>query len=146
MHNAKLISIILVLLAGTGVMVAFAMDDDTPGVIENAELAPTITVWDQSVADARVLIQDVTCGGAGWLVIHSQTNDGKVGPAIGFSAVCKGSNSPVVVAIDMRKATETLYGVLHADAGIVGVFEFPGADIPVMVGSDMVASSFKLMQ
>jgi hypothetical protein len=57
--------------------------------------------------------------------------------------VRQGENLNVVVAIDSKKATPVLYAMLHVDSGVIGVLEFPGADVPVMNNGVMVSPAFK---
>ena len=75
-------------------------------------------------------------------MIHAD-NGGKPGPALGYSPVRQGENLNVVVAIDSKKATRVLYAMLHVDSGVVGILEFPGADVPVINNGVMVSPSFK---
>ena len=105
--------------------------------------APSVTAADQVLVDGRVTIARVFSAGPGWLVVHTQTPDGKVGPVIGWSPLRSGENLGVIVAVDAAKATPVLHAMLHVDAGIVGVYEFPGADVPARVGGEMVNPSFK---
>ncbi len=79
----------------------------------------------------------------GWIVIHTD-NGGKPGPVVGYAAVREGENLNVVVAIDAKKAGSVLYAMLHTDAGTVGAYEFPGADVPVMSMGMMVSPAFKV--
>lgn len=106
-------------------------------------MTPSVTVSDQPIVDGKVTIEKVVSNGAGWLVIHAQ-QDGKPGPVLGHSAVSDGENSNVVVQIDMSGATETLYAMLHTDAGTVGTYEFPGSDAPVSVEGQVVTPAFKV--
>jgi hypothetical protein len=103
---------------------------------------PGVTVKDQTIDDARVVIADVVSAGPGWIVIHIDAK-GSPGPVIGWAAVREGDNIDVTVAIDASKATPILYAMLHVDAGKVGVYEFPGADVPAMAGGKMVSPGFK---
>jgi predicted lipoprotein with Yx(FWY)xxD motif len=50
-----------------------------------------------------------------------------------------------MVQVDTTKAQGTLYAQLHADKGVIGTFEFPGVDEPMMVGVEMIASTFKII-
>lgn len=106
----------------------------------------SVTVADQMLGeDGTVTIDEVVSAGPGWLVIHIQA-DGGPGPIIGFAPVEAGSNSAVKVAIDAAMATETLYAMLHVDAGVMGEYEFPGADVPVTdVAGNVITPPFKLM-
>ena len=47
------------------------------------------------------------------------------------------------VKINAAKATPILFAMLHTDAGVVGKYEFPGPDVPVMVDEKMVSPGFK---
>jgi hypothetical protein len=103
--------------------------------------APAVTVADQPVKDDTVTIAQVVSSGAGWIVIHDDANGGP-GPVTGYAAVKDGVNTNVVVKIDSYSATPRLYAMLHTDAGVVGTYEFPGADKPVMVDGKMVSPAF----
>ena len=107
--------------------------------------APAVSVVDQVVLDSRVTIAEVVSRGPGWLVIHLNA-DGKPGAVIGYAAVKDGTNRDVVVAVDAGRAAGGLFAMLHADAGIVGTYEFPGPDVPVMAAGGMVNVPFKVSQ
>jgi plastocyanin len=109
-----------------------------------AAITPAVTVIDQEIVEDSVIIAEVVSDGPGWLVIHTQV-DGKPGPILGYSAVSGGANSAVKVTIDTSSATETLYAMLHTDAGEIGTWEFPnGPDTPVMVGEQIVTPAFRV--
>lgn len=108
-----------------------------------AMVTPSVTVADQDIVDGTVTIAEVVSDGPGWLVIHAQ-KDGKPGPVLGHSAVSDGVNTNVVVEIDVSGAAETLYAMLHTDAGTVGTYEFPGPDGPVKVGDKVVTPAFNV--
>ncbi len=107
------------------------------------EVTPGVTVNDQAVVDSTVTVTQVVSDGPGWIVIHAREN-GKPGPVIGHTAVSGGENTDVVVEIEVAEATETLYAMLHTDAGEVGTYEFPGDDTPVQVGGEVVSPAFKV--
>jgi plastocyanin len=107
--------------------------------------SPSVSVDNQGVVDARVVIAKVVSKGPGWLVVHLQA-DGKPGPVVGYSAVRDGVNLNVVVAVDTKRVSDNLYAMLHTDAGTVGVYEFPGPDVPVMAGGSMVNVPFTVSQ
>jgi predicted lipoprotein with Yx(FWY)xxD motif len=105
-------------------------------------ITPAVTVNDQDLENGSVTIVEIISDGQGWIVIHAQA-DGKPGSILGFSPVSSGENNDVVVEIDTSQATETLYAMLHADAGEMGEFEFPdGPDEPVNVDGQVVTPSF----
>lgn len=127
-------------LSGLTFLIFIAM---TSLAYAQAMTTPSVTVNDQPIVNGTVTIAQVVSDGPGWLVVHAQ-KDGKPGPVLGHSAVSDGENTNVVVEIDVSGATETLYAMLHADAGIVGTYEFPGADAPVKVGGKIVTPPFKV--
>ena len=92
-----------------------------------------VRVDDQKIgADSTLLIAYVLASKDGWIVIHS-TNGGTV---IGHAAIKAGLNSSVRVTIDnVSKMTDQVSAMLHIDAGLIGTYEFPGPDAPVL-GSD----------
>jgi len=88
----------------------------------------SVSVADQELGDTgTVTIAEIRSAGPGWMVIHAQA-DGKPGPILGAAPVATGINSEVVVEVDPIEVTETLYAMLHVDAGSEGEFEFPGGD------------------
>lgn len=105
-------------------------------------LDPRVVVADQAIKDGAVTVAEALSNGPGWIVIHAQAKGG-IGPVIGHAAAPDGLNLNVVVPIDEKKATPVLYAMLHTDAGIVGKYEFPGPDMPVMVDGKMVSPPFK---
>lgn len=112
--------------------------------VAETTIIPSVTVADQEIADSKVTIAEVVSNGPGWLVIHAQA-DGKPGPILGYSPVVEGTSADVMVEIDLARATETLYAMLHTDAGEIGIWEFPnGPDIPVMVGEQVITPAFKV--
>ncbi len=108
-----------------------------------AQEMPTIEVMDQTVQDNMVTIDRVVADQAGWVVIHIE-QDGKPGPVIGWTAVPAGESTNVMVEIDVAKATPRLFAMLHVDAGEMGQYEFPGADVPVKVGDKVVVKPFNV--
>jgi predicted lipoprotein with Yx(FWY)xxD motif len=91
-----------------------------------------------------VTIPQIVSNGNWWLVIHRQNSDGTMGEYIGETLIKNGINTNVEVKINMSLATPVLYAMLHEDHGIIGVLEFPGPDVPVMVNGQMVAPTFNV--
>jgi len=89
-----------------------------------------VTVSDQDARAGQVRVDEIETSGPSWIVIHTQANGGP-GPVIGYAAVPDGRSTDVVVDVDASAATPVLYAMLHTDAGTVGTYEFPGADVPV---------------
>jgi predicted lipoprotein with Yx(FWY)xxD motif len=116
----------------------------TVGPATPVVLQPSITVSDQAVNNGTVTIAQIVSNGNWWLVIHRQNPDGSMGEYIGDTLIRNGVNQNVVVKIDLKKATPVLYAMLHEDHGIIGVLEFPGPDVPVMVKGQMITPKFNV--
>lgn len=131
------------LLVGCSTATPEAPTEVEPQVPEQAEeqLTPSVTVSDQDASQGTVTISEVVADTAGWLVIHV-TKDGAPGPVIGRASVQPGTNSDVVVEIDLEQATQQLFAMLHLDAGLEGEYEFPGEDVPVFVDDVIVNVPF----
>ncbi|MCP1716220.1 glucose/arabinose dehydrogenase/plastocyanin [Methanocalculus alkaliphilus] len=119
----------------TGEVIVLEMQD----VIE-----PAVLVADQEIINQMVRIDQVISAGPGWIVIHAEEN-GTPGPVIGYAPVEDGVSEDLMVTIDLRDATETLFAMLHIDAGVIGVYEFPGEDVPVFVDGEMVVEPFAII-
>jgi len=107
----------------------------------------SVTVTDQVSTEHHVMIDQVVMDMPGWVVIHAQSAEGMVGAVIGFRAVNTGTSENVMVPIDLKTTTPTLYAMLHMDSGEVGVYEFgtvEGADAPVAGEQTMVNPSFNI--
>lgn len=105
--------------------------------------APSVTVNNQAITGNTVTIARVVSNGPGWIVIHRQEGT-TFGADIGHAALVNGVNNNVVVTINTAQATATLYAMLHTDVGVVGTYEFPGADVPVSVGGQVVNVPFTI--
>jgi LysM repeat protein len=110
-----------------------------------SDTAPvSIQVSDQALTtDGTVTIERATIEGSGWLDIHAD-NNGAPGPIIGFSPLRDGVNTDIVVDLDDSRVTDVLHAMLHVDAGQMGVHEFPGPDVPVMLDGRAVVQMFSL--
>ena len=65
---------------------------------------------------------------------------------IGAAAVKDGVSRRVAVKVDGAAATRVLFAMLHSDSGTAGVYEFPGADQPVMLADRMVSPRFRIVE
>lgn len=108
-----------------------------------AQMDGSVTVVDQEIVGDTVVVANVVSPGPGWMVIHAD-QDGAPGPVVGYAPVVQGENVDVAVNIDRTMATETMYAMLHTDAGQEGVYEFPGDDAPVAVDGQPVTSAFRI--
>ncbi len=114
----------------------------TATVAFTQNVTPEVFAADQSVVNGQVEVVRASIGQPGWVVIHAD-QDGGPGPVIGQSPLMAGINSGIVVDIDVDGATDTLYAMLHVDEGEEGVYEFPGADVPVTVNDQAVTEPFE---
>lgn len=121
-------------------LVAALMLLAAPAFAQDA-VTPEVEVSDQAIENGTVTVDSVVSDGPGWIVIHAD-NNGAPGEDVGWAAVEDGENTDVMVEIDMDLATETMYAMLHSDLGAVGTYEFPGADVPVLVDGQTLAPSF----
>lgn len=110
--------------------------------VEVMKKTNSVTVENQKVVDGKIIIAKVVSENPAWLVIHSD-NSGAPGAVIGQVYVTKGENINLPVDLDVPKITPTLFAMLHADAGKIGQYEFPGADAPVKDGETIVMDDFK---
>jgi hypothetical protein len=106
---------------------------------------PTIDAANQTVSPPnRVIVAEAVADAPAWVVIRD-LNGGMLGAVLGHTGIPKGTSH--AIAVDLNRDIvdgETLYAVLHDDDGQVGVFEYPGGDMPVMGsgGVGMVEKSF----
>ncbi len=103
---------------------------------------PSIVVEDQAIANGTVVVPQAVIQQRGWMVIHNSTATGGVGPDIGHAPLLPGVNTNVVVSIDLAQVTPQLWAMLHVDEGLIGVYEFPGADVPVVFNGQVVQEPF----
>jgi glucose/arabinose dehydrogenase/plastocyanin len=114
-----------------------------PGEPEPVE--PGVVVTDQPIVNDTVTVDEVVSDGPGWIVIHADANT-TPGPVIGHSPVEDGVNENVTVEIETENATEILHAMLHVDAGEIGVYEFPGPDVPAEVDGEIVNVPFNVTE
>ncbi|MGO9411604.1 MAG: hypothetical protein ACLQCB_12740 [Spirochaetia bacterium] len=107
-----------------------------------SDLDARVVVKNQTIKASTVVMDEVLSNGPGWLVIHADSK-GAPGPVIGYAEVKDGLTRMLKVKINAAKATPILFAMLHTDAGVVGKYEFPGPDVPVMVDEKMVSPGFK---
>jgi predicted lipoprotein with Yx(FWY)xxD motif len=113
---------------------------DTP----SANSAQMIKVSDQPLNRGAIVVDEVITAEPAWVVIYTTNASGQPDQPIGHTAVKPGDNRNVKVDLDASKVTGTLYAQIHVDKGVIGTFEFPGPDEPLMSGVQMIASTFKV--
>ncbi|MDN7023305.1 DUF4430 domain-containing protein [Methanoculleus sp. FWC-SCC1] len=121
-------------------------ENQTQNMTENQTMdtiTPNITVTDQPIENGSVVISEAIAKRDNWVVIHAEQND-TPGPIIGKALISRGVNENVTVQIETENATETLYAMLHVDAGKKGAFEFPGSDRPETVMGEVVVQPFNV--
>jgi hypothetical protein len=121
----------------------FPNEPETEFVVELAIPQPQIEVGEQTVGDdgiitlARLELLEPT-----WILIHADEG-GEIGPVVGGLILDAGSYENVRLAIDWRKATPTLYAVLHKDGGEARVLDYPEGDLPVLSNGRPIVAEFK---
>ncbi|KKW42995.1 MAG: hypothetical protein UY92_C0001G0009 [Candidatus Magasanikbacteria bacterium GW2011_GWA2_56_11] len=138
---------IALLLSGAGcggkkVSRTDAPADTTARTEAPADQPASLTVANQTIVDGAVSIPTVVLPVEGWVAVHAD-NGGIPGAIIGQTALSAGSYTDTKVTIDATKATPVLHAMLHIDQGAPGIFEFPGADIPLSYQGTGVVGSFE---
>jgi predicted lipoprotein with Yx(FWY)xxD motif len=119
-----------------------AMDMSVP----NTGQEVLVRASDQAVTDNQLTIDQVVSAQPGWVVVYTTNAAGQPDQPIGQAPVPAGTSQNVKVGVDPALAKGLMVVQLHADLGQVGTFEFPGVDAPVMVGVQMISSSFKVTE
>lgn len=98
-----------------------------------------LTAADQISDGTGVTVAGVDIRGApGWIVLHPN-DGGEPGPRLGVAPVRQGRSTQVIVPATRRLTTGDYWPMLHLDAGITGVYQFPaGPDVPVVDTQGMV--------
>lgn len=81
---------------------------------------------------------------AAWVVVYADA-DGAPGDIIGQTFVERGVQRDVEIDIDPDAATETLYVVLHRDAGVLGEFEPTGPDDILQREREPIQAPFRVL-
>jgi len=102
-----------------------------PAAAPAAQPSGAVDASDQPLVDGSITVASVTAGQDGWIVAHLDEN-GAPGKVLGHTAVKTGENKDVKIKLSEDvPAGGKLWPMLHIDAGTVGTYEFPGADVPV---------------
>ena len=109
-----------------------------PAASTVSAVSGSLDAADQSGDGKTITIKAVNIAGStGFIAIHADL-DGKPGPVVGHVAIPTGDSSDVVVTLDKASPTGAYWPMLHLDAGTIGTYEFPGPDVPVKSGADIV--------
>lgn len=123
---------------GTGAVLKLAGLTTATGTPVPQPGTPAVAVADQASDGTSVTVDSVVAVQPGWMVIHSDDGD-KPGPVLGQTQVISGVNYAVTVSLDPPLAGDSkLWAMLHVDEGEAGVYEFPGADGPVIISDTVV--------
>lgn len=105
---------------------------------------PAVTVADQEITEeGLVRIESVVAPAPGWVVVYAD-EAGEIGPVLGETLVPEGSSEDVVVHINWHDGTPQLYALLHEDSGRQGRFDYPEADLPLIVDAEPVVAPFRV--
>lgn len=103
-----------------------------------------LTAKDQPLVNGSLSVASITAGQDGWIVIHLD-DQGKPGKVLGQTMVKAGTSKDVVVKLsEAVPAGGKVWPMLHIDAGAPGVYEFPGADVPVKDGDAIVMQQISI--
>jgi len=80
-----------------------------------------------------------------WAVIYTG-DDGELGEIIGQTWLSPGVNRDVIVTIDPEQMTDSLFAVLHWDAGTTEDFEPLGTDVPFQRNRSIIRSPFNIIR
>ncbi len=98
----------------------------------------------QAVKGGKVTVLSVTFDKPGYVAIHADAT-GKPGPVLGHSELLpQGKKTDVTVSVDPAKAGSMVWPMLHYDNGD-GAYTFPGPDVPVQVGGNVVVKLLPLV-
>ncbi len=121
-----------------------AVTSASDGVDDAGAVSGSLDAEDQDSDGTTLTVADVSIDGSnGWIAVH-QDLDGAPGPVVGFVAVSEGESSDVEVTFDAAVASGDYWPMLHIDTGTAGTYEFPGADVPVMDGDEVVMEQITL--
>ena len=101
------------------------------------KLPPDIWAYDQPIIDGKIIIERAVSSGPGWVTVYLD-DDGQQGLIIGFAALEDGLNEQVELDLVETAATPRLFLNLHEDSGIIGEFEFPTADPPIIYSGELL--------
>lgn len=131
-----------------------------PPVYYEDRLPPTITfstepgnyliTADQTITDTassvEITVPYAIVDVPAWLVVYA-SEEGQRGEILGFTSLNPGVNRDLVVEVDGAQLTDTLYAVLHLDAGEVGEFEYPGGeDVPLQRNRQILQVPFQVLR
>lgn len=120
-----------------------ALDEEVHTIAITLDLPnPVIQVSDQVVDESGLAqVSVVYAPEPVWLVIHDG-RDEEIGAPVGQVYLEAGLHEDIPVTIRWREAAPDLYVVLHEDTELPQRFDYPQADLPLMVEDEPVAAAF----
>ncbi len=105
---------------------------------------PSVDARDQP-AGSSLIVAHVVAAQDGWITVHANTINNQPGEQLGHSAVRRGDNYNVRVLLNpVPQVGDKVWPMLHIDAGVIGVYEFPGPDAPVILNGNIVMQQITL--
>lgn len=145
MDNKVLPLITLCLIILIGLMTLGSPIDPVDPLEEPLALPenPIIEIHDQPVMIRKVVVDEVQTRKEGWIAIYADQN-GMPGQVIGYRRIIPGIFRQLEIEIDISKATVVLYAMVHKDQGNLGIFEYPGIDLPIKAGDLAEPQRFRI--
>jgi hypothetical protein len=147
-NSSVVVAVAVIALGATALAGCGKSKNESAGSTNTSAATPSVTgtlsASDQPSDGMTIKVASVSISGApGWIAVHTDL-DGKPGPVAGKKSIPMGESKDVVITLDKAVTTGAFWPMLHVDAGTVGTYEFPGADVPVMSGSDIVMKKVTL--
>lgn len=109
-----------------------------------ATIEATLLVDDQTTDGTVVEVAQITISAtAGYLVLHADA-DGSPGGILATEPVAEGTTADVRLEPAAPLSSGPYWVMVHRDAGVEGVFEFPGPDEPVRDDGEIVMQQIAL--
>lgn len=113
------------------------------GSADKQSLPAAISVSNQPLKDGQLTINWASIDDDGWLAIHKKQN-GQPEAVVGYTSLFKDKTKTIKIAIDKSNLSPSLIAMLHYDRGEKGIFEFPGADGPIIKNKEVVMKEFNI--
>lgn len=107
-----------------------------------ATLPVDVFVINQPASSGEVYVERALTNVPGWLAVYTDFV-GLTDRLLGYVPLEPGANEDLVVPISGGGITSRLHIMVHEDAGMVGEFEFPGPDRPLLREGRMQLFSFQ---
>lgn len=122
-------------------------DATTDGAALQTAVTGSIVAEDQTGDGGSVLVDEVSVTGTdGWVVVHADS-EGSPGAVLGTAALTSSleekreTDLRVDLGAPLDAGEHAVWIMLHRDDGVVGSYEFPGPDEPIVVNGEIVMVS-----